>query len=196
MAVGSWPAVFIDKDGTLIDDVPYNVDPELIRLSKDAGTALARLRRAGYRLIVVSNQSGVARGYFKKGALAAVNHRIQQLLEPYAVAIDDFYYCPHGTDDACSCRKPQPGMLLKAAREYTIDLEKSWMIGDILHDVEAGNRAGCRTIHLDNGHETEWVKGPHRRPDVTVRNLREAANIICNYSKERRRNEQQVSYHY
>lgn len=196
MAVGLTPAVFLDKDGTLIEDVPYNVNPQLVRLVAGAGQALWKLKKAGYKLIVISNQSGVARGLFQQSALLQVSEKIQQLLAPFGVMIDDFYYCPHGSNDACECRKPKPGLIQRAVNEHGIDPKRSWMIGDILHDVEAGNRAGCHTIHVDNGSETEWQPGEYRQPDKTAGSLREAAEIIRNQSPERRRYEQQISYHY
>ena len=178
-------AVFLDKDGTLVDDVPYNADPKRIRLSAHAGEALARLGAAGYELIVVSNQSGVARGYFAEDALDAVAGRLGELLAPYDVRLGGFYYCPHHPDGviagyrtACCCRKPAPGLLWRAARDHDIDLSASWLIGDILDDVEAGARAGCATVLLHNGHETEWRYGPWRRPQHAALDLAEAAEII------------------
>lgn len=183
---GAGAAVFIDKDGTLIDNVPYNVDPALIRLAPGAGEALVRLKQLGYRLIVISNQSGVARGYFPESAIEGVKTRLAELLSEYDVALDGFYYCPHhpkGTvaayAHACDCRKPHTGMFLIAAREHAIDLKRSWMIGDILDDVEAGHRAGCRSILIDNGNETEWDASPLRQPDHTVAGLKEAACAIA-----------------
>ncbi|SEP26718.1 HAD-IIIA family hydrolase [Nitrosovibrio sp. Nv6] len=172
-------AVFIDKDGTLIHDVPYNVDPRHVWLSCGAGRALRRMKDAGYKLIVVSNQSGIARSLFKEKDLLPINRRIQTLLAPYGAQIDAFYYCPHAPDDGCECRKPMPGMILRAAKDYAIKPQISWMIGDILHDVEAGNRSGCHTIHFNNGNETEWVMGDYRQPVYSVRDLTEAADIIC-----------------
>ncbi len=172
-------AVFIDKDGTLIDDVPYNIDPRKVRLAECAGPALLRMRKAGFRLIVVSNQSGIARGWFEESDLLPVNREIQALLAPHGVEIDGFYYCPHGPGDHCACRKPAPGMILHAAKEQGIECRRSWMIGGTLNDVEAGNRAGCGTIHLDNGNETEWKTGSHRQPLYSVRTLLEAADIVC-----------------
>ncbi|SHL65971.1 D,D-heptose 1,7-bisphosphate phosphatase [Nitrosospira sp. Nsp11] len=176
-------AVFIDKDGTLVQDVPYNVDPANVRLTAGAGKALRHMKNAGYQLIVISNQSGVAKGLFEERELLPVNERIRTLLEPYGVEVDAFYYCPHGPGDSCACRKPKPGMILRAAADHVIDLKRSWMIGDILHDVEAGNRAGCYTIHLDNGGETEWVRGDYRQPLYAVKDLAAAADIICRYAK-------------
>lgn len=178
-------AVFLDKDGTLIEDVPYNVDPVHIRLLPGAREGLTALHDAGYRLFIVSNQSGVAHGYFTEEDLTPVEQRLCQLLEELSVPLAGFYYCPHQPDGvrpayavACSCRKPQPGLLLRAASDHEIDLRQSWLIGDILDDVEAGRRAGCKTILLDNGHETEWIFSPWRQPDHLAADLDEAARII------------------
>jgi histidinol-phosphate phosphatase family protein len=178
-------AVFLDKDGTLIDDVPYNVDPRRVVLARGAGTALRALKAHGYLLIVVSNQAGIAMGRFPLQALAAVERRIQELLAESGVQLDAFYYCPHLPQAAnvryavrCLCRKPQPGLLRRAANEWEIDLAGSWLLGDILDDVEAGNRAGCRTVLVDTGNETEWRLGAHRQPHYLARSLRQAARLI------------------
>lgn len=167
------PAIFVDKDGTLIHDVPYNVDPSQIRLREGAANALRRLQSAGYALVLVSNQPGVALGRFPEARLGDVSAHLHAELSGHGVRFEAFQYCPHhpdGTVDAyalpCLCRKPQPGMLLRAAAEHGLDLTQSWMVGDILDDVEAGSRAGCRTILLDVGSETEWVDGDLRRPDA------------------------------
>ncbi|MFD2569846.1 D-glycero-alpha-D-manno-heptose-1,7-bisphosphate 7-phosphatase [Spirosoma soli] len=187
------PAIFLDKDGTLIPDIPYNVDPDLITLYPETGLALQRLKQAGFKLVVVSNQAGVARGYFRENQLPAVYDRMNQLLEPFSVTLDGFEYCPNhpqGTVEGyvidCNRRKPKPGMLLDAAQTYDIDLPASWMIGDILNDVEAGNRAGCRTILVDRGNETEWQTGPYRTPTAIVNNLEEAVNTIVEYKSTTR----------
>jgi D-glycero-D-manno-heptose 1,7-bisphosphate phosphatase len=187
MAVtSSAAAVFLDKDGTLVENVPYNVNPDKIRLVPGAGEALCAMAGAGYRLFVVSNQSGVARGLFRESALAAVQARLKDLLSQHGLTLSGFYYCPHHpqgkvTDYAteCTCRKPQPGLLLAAADQHGIDLAGSWLVGDILDDVEAGRRAGCRTILVDNGHETEWRMSEERRPHHTVADLPSAARIIA-----------------
>ncbi len=178
-------AVFLDKDGTLIDDVPYNADPQHIRLVDGAGPALKQLLLAGFRLFVVSNQSGIARGLFGEDAMATVYQRITQLLQQDDVALDGFYFCPHWPQgriarfaQVCDCRKPAPGMLMRAAREHRLALDHSWMVGDILDDVEAGRRAGCRTVLIDNGHETAWVDGPLRRPHRRAPDLPRAAQLI------------------
>lgn len=179
-------AIFLDKDGTLINDVPYNVDPSLIRLAAGATEGLRRLHASGFRLIVISNQSGIARGFFSEEAMTGVHDRIRQLLAELGVPLTGFYYCPHHPSGtvaryavACDCRKPQPGLILQAARAHGIALADSWFIGDILDDVEAGRRAGCRTLMIDAGHETLWERSPMRWPDLQAGDLAEAARLIA-----------------
>ncbi|HEU4707810.1 MAG TPA: HAD family hydrolase [Methylophilaceae bacterium] len=179
-------AVFLDKDGTLINDVPFNVDPERITLSCKAAEGLRLLSQLGYSLVVVSNQPGVAMGYFEESDLNRVWQRLDDLLQPEGVQLVDYYYCPHHPVGAiknlamdCDCRKPLPGMLLQAAEDHGIDLASSWMIGDILHDIEAGRRAGCKTVLIDNGNETEWEVSPMRMPDLTAADLHDAAIQIA-----------------
>ena len=178
-------AVFLDKDGTLVEDVPYNCDLNLIRLIPGVKQGLRRLDAAGYDLIVVSNQSGVAHGAFSPEALSCVEMKLQSLLADEHVRLDGFYYCPHHPEGripayatTCECRKPSPGLLLEAASDRAIDLTASWMVGDILHDVEAGRRAGCRTILIENGHETEWLLSADRCPHYLAPDLNVAADII------------------
>lgn len=178
-------AVFLDKDGTLIEDVPYNVEPDKIQLTSGAVDGVRSLHAAGYKLFVISNQSGVARGYFPETALVAVEQHLREMLAAIGVPLAGFYYCPHHPDGivssyaiSCNCRKPQPGLLRLAAAEHNIDLAQSWFIGDILHDVEAGRLAGCRTILIDNGNETEWQLSLDRLPHHIVADLTEAANVI------------------
>jgi D-glycero-D-manno-heptose 1,7-bisphosphate phosphatase len=178
-------AIFLDKDGTLITDVPYNVNPDLIDLEKTALEAIKLMKEQRFLLVVISNQSGVAKGYFKEEELVTVWNRISALLQKHGLSLDAFYYCPHepkGTIEQyailCDCRKPLPGLILKAAAELKIDLAQSWMIGDILNDVEAGNRAGCGSILINNENETEWVMDKIRTPDFTANNLLEAASFI------------------
>ncbi len=178
-------AIFLDKDGTLIDNVPYNVDPRRVRLTHRALEALRRLHDLGFLLIVVSNQPGVAFGYFDEPALETLTRHLALLLASNGAPLAGFYYCPHHPQAhlryyrlACSCRKPRPGLISAAALVHDIDLARSWVVGDILNDVEAGARAGCRTILLDNGNETEWQRGEFRRPDAVVADLFQAADVI------------------
>lgn len=177
------PAVFLDKDGTLVHDRPYNADPARLRLRAGAGAALARLQAAGFRLILASNQPGIALGRFSEAALAAVEEELARRLARHGVRLDAAYYCPHrpaepGEAPPCACRKPQPGLLQRAALEHGIDLQRSWMVGDILDDVEAGHAAGCRAVLLDVGSETEWRDGPSRRPDFVARDFAAVAACI------------------
>jgi len=178
-------AVFLDKDGTLIEDIAYNVDPLRITLAPGAAEGLYLLVRRGYRIVVVSNQPGVALGIFPEHALRAVEARLCELLRDVGVPLSGFHYCPHlpgGTVPEyavpCACRKPASGLLVQAARAHRIDLERSWMVGDILDDIEAGHGAGCRTVLVDNGNETEWDLTHERRPDKVAADLFEAAALI------------------
>lgn len=189
--IGTRRAVFLDKDGTLIEDVPYNVDPARIRLLPGAAEGLRALHRAGYLLIVVSNQSGVARGYFPETALVAVEERLRALLAAVGVPLAGFYYCPHHPDGvvpeyavSCLCRKPSHGMLIRAGRDHDIDHSASWFVGDILDDIEAGHRAGCGAILIDNGGETLWELSPDRTPDHLAADLAQAARIITEDAPE------------
>jgi len=183
----AWPrhAVFLDKDGTLLTDVPYNVDPLLMRLAPGACEALRILAELDLPLYIISNQSGVALGKYSIDALENVEKRLHGLVRDCGAMLSGIYWCTHHPEGSvaphnrpCECRKPAPGMLLRAAREHGIALEQSWFAGDILDDVEAGNRAGCRTILIDNGNETVWRRGPFREPERVVANLHEAALTI------------------
>lgn len=177
------PALFIDKDGTLVENRPYNVDPSRQHFMPGAGTALARLAAAGFALVVVSNQSGIARGLFTRADFARLERVLRRhLLEYCGVRLDGVLLCPHLPDaqgrPACRCRKPAPGMLLRAAWQLRLDLTRSWMVGDTLDDVEAGHRAGCRSLLFDSGGETLWLTGPLRDPEHRVRHWDEVARLI------------------
>ncbi|MCO5400472.1 D-glycero-alpha-D-manno-heptose-1,7-bisphosphate 7-phosphatase [Ralstonia soli] len=175
-------AIFLDKDGTLLQDVPYNVDPARIALAPGAGDGLRLLGRTGLPLIVVSNQPGVALGYFQIEALEAVARRLRELFAAHGAVLGGFHFCPHAPAPdggaGCSCRKPHDGLLRQAATSHNVDLDRSWMIGDILNDVEAGRRAGCSTILIANGNETRWDPGRLRVPDYIVGRFDEAAAIV------------------
>jgi D-glycero-D-manno-heptose 1,7-bisphosphate phosphatase len=188
----TFKAIFLDKDGTLVENEPYNVDPAKIRFYSDVRESVKMFAEAGYLLVVISNQPGVARGVFPEEALRKGERALRDGLREMGVSLAGFYYCPHDPKGSvpqysveCECRKPQPGLLVQAAQELDIELEKSWMIGDILHDVEAGNRAGCRSVLVDRGNETEWHYNELRRPDLVVRDMRDAAaKIVGELSRE------------
>lgn len=183
------PAAFLDKDGTLLEDVPGSAAPERMRWLSGAKEGVRTLAEAGFLLFVVSNQPAVAFGTIRESQLSAVRRRLAEMFAEAGARLCGFYYCPHdprGSIDlyarACRCRKPRPGLILRAAREHRIDLARSWMAGDILHDVEAGRRAGCRAILIDNGGETEWTLSPLRLPDASAPDLAAAARSIARWS--------------
>ncbi len=185
------PAVFIDKDGTLIDDVPYNADPALLRFRPAALAALAALQRAGFALVIVSNQSGLALGRFTLAEFQHLQRVLQQRLRAEAgVRLTDFLFCPHAPaaegQNGCLCRKPAPGMLLRAANRHRLDLDRSWMVGDTLDDVEAGRRAGCRALLYDSGGETVWRQGPLRKPELRLRAWDDVARCILSSALQER----------
>ena len=194
MAVtGRRRAAFIDKDGTLIDDVPYNVDPARVTLLPGVAEGLRSLQRAGYVPVIVSNQPGVALGHFEYSALRAIEVCIDALAGAAGVTIAAYAWCPHhpagvrpGYAVACECRKPAPGLLTDAAAQHGLDLRNSWMIGDILDDIEAGHRAGCRAVLVDRGGETQWQRGPGRTPEAVVSRFDQAAAFIAAAARRRR----------
>lgn len=183
MAVGMNRAVFFDKDGTLVENVPYNVDPAKLVFSEGAASALSILR-GRFQFHVVTNQAGVALGLFQENELMPIEEKLGKMFLENGATLNGFHYCPHKPADACRCRKPGTLMLENASCEFGIDLRKSWMIGDILDDIEAGKRAGCMTILLDVGNETEWKEGPYRVPDFRVKDLNEAAKIIVKHEDQ------------
>jgi len=183
-------AVFLDKDGTLIPDIPFNVRTELITLSENMLSGLRLLQELGYIFIVISNQPGVEMGYFGHKEVLEVANRLEVLLAKKGIVLSGFYYCPHSPNGiqsvlkgGCNCRKPKPGLLVRAAKEHHIHLGSSWMIGDILNDIEAGNLAGCKTIMINNGNETEWIMTEGRTPDCISANIDEAAVYIQEVNK-------------
>ncbi|MCI0704798.1 MAG: D-glycero-beta-D-manno-heptose 1,7-bisphosphate 7-phosphatase [Planctomycetia bacterium] len=152
-------AVFLDRDGTLIEEVHYLAEPEQVRLIANAAQAVRKLNEAGVLVVVVTNQAGVARGYFPESHVFEVHEHLSALLAQRGARLDGYYYCPHHPEGVneyrceCDCRKPKPGLLQRAARELDIDLSQSWMIGDKVSDAEAGTAAGCRSILVRTGHE-------------------------------------------
>ncbi|KDN74471.1 HAD family hydrolase [Streptomyces olindensis] len=157
-------AVLFDRDGTLVEDVPYNADPDRVRPVDGAREALALLRARGIRTGVVTNQSGVARGLLTDADVRNVNHRVDELLGPF----DVFAVCPHGPDDGCHCRKPEPGMVLWAAGRICTAPADLVVIGDIGADVEAARRAGAHGILVPTAQTRpeETAAADHVAPDL------------------------------
>ena len=149
------PAAFLDRDGTVIEEAHYLAHEAQVVLAPGAAAAMRRLREAGYLLVMVTNQSGVGRGILTEEELARIHALLNEMLAAGGAALDDIYYCPHlpgapvkEYDRECDCRKPGAGMLLAAAEKHGVDLERSVMIGDAERDVQAGAKAGCRTVLL------------------------------------------------
>jgi histidinol-phosphate phosphatase family protein len=151
MAKGYRPAVYLDRDGTIIYDVGYPKDPRQVELLPGVGKALADLKQRGFALVLVSNQSGIGRGLVTVPEAARVHLQVVACLARYGVQFDAAYYCPHTPAEGCCCRKPSPRMLLQAAAECVLDVARAFMVGDKSSDIEAGKRAGCRTIMLAAG---------------------------------------------
>lgn len=177
-------AVFLDRDGTLVHPRHYPSRPEELVLFDNIGPELCALQEAGFRLVVITNQSGLALGYFTVEELGRMHEHVATELARLGVRLAGIYHCPHHPDGvipaltmACDCRKPQPGLLLQAAAELRLDLRHSWFLGDILDDVEAGTRAGCRTVLVDVG--TEAPPGqPLRQPDFVARDTVHGLRIV------------------
>ena len=177
-------AVFLDRDGTLVHPRHYPSTPDELELYEGIEPALRTLQASGFHLIVVTNQSGLARGLFTASDLERMHAHLRDELGRQGVRVDAIYHCPHHVDGVipelskdCDCRKPQPGMLLQAAQDLDLDLSTSWFIGDILDDVEAGRRAGCKTILVDLGTES-LPDTPLRQPDFVARDTLHALQIV------------------
>jgi D-glycero-D-manno-heptose 1,7-bisphosphate phosphatase len=156
---GERPAVFLDRDGTVIEEVSYLAHPDQVHLLPSATRAIRRLNELHIPVVVVTNQAGVARGYFPESRVAEVHARLDELLAQEGARIDGYYVCPHHPTHGvgafrteCQCRKPNPGLLLRAASELDLLLARSCMIGDKLSDLEAGARAGCRPVLVRTGY--------------------------------------------
>ena len=185
-------AVFLDRDGVLLPDVFPPLHPSSLELYPYAASAVARLHKAGLALVVVTNQTGVARGLISEDDVGSAHRRIQDLLaDGDGGRIDRFYYCPHHPkanvpeyQKVCEFRKPRPGMLLRAAQDLDIDLTSSHLIGDRISDIVAGQKVGCRTVQVQTGmHLESPVEGVTEsdlqvRPDHICSNLSEAVDNI------------------
>jgi D-glycero-D-manno-heptose 1,7-bisphosphate phosphatase len=179
-------AVFLDRDGTLIEDKHYLSDPEGVEFIDGAVEALRRLDEAGYELVVVTNQSGVGRGYMTEADVEAVHDRLDALLAKEGLELTDIYYAPYIEDaedpkyrEGRRFRKPRPGMIEKAVSEHGLDVEQSFMIGDKGSDVEAGHRAGTRTVLVKTGKGTDQLDDVDESTvDFVAQDLSEAAGWI------------------
>lgn len=168
--------VLIDRDGTINVEKHYLSDPDHLELYPGVGAAIRRLNRLDLGVVVVTNQSGIARGYFDLARLEEIHTRLFALLEGEGAAIDGIYICPHGPKDDCSCRKPLPGMVEQAVADHQFDPARSFMIGDKEVDVELGHAVGAVSILVRTGHGTEYVG--NTKADHVVDDLPEAVRLI------------------
>lgn len=171
----STAAVFLDRDGTLMREVNYCSDPKQVEIFSGVPDALLRLRAAGYKLIVISNQAGIGRGYFTEAQYRVVEAEVARAVLP--AIFDAVYFCPDRPDLATERRKPGTGMVVEAQREHNIDLARSYFIGDKAIDIECGRKAGVRTILVKTGYGTHETQGD---PDWIADDFSAAAEIILN----------------
>jgi histidinol-phosphate phosphatase family protein len=182
MKVNKNKAVFLDRDGVINKKAlkhDYVKKWKEFRFLPHVAEAI-RILNKKFLVIIVSNQRGIARGMMSKEDVELINEKMSRELEKKNARIDGIYFCPHDVKDNCNCRKPKPGMLLRAANDFKINLTESYMIGDDLIDIEAGKRAGCETILVSNSKNTfsQKIKAKKSRPDYIVSNLLEATKII------------------
>jgi D,D-heptose 1,7-bisphosphate phosphatase len=178
-------AVFLDRDGTLNEDPGYISDPEKVVLFPETGNSLFMLKKYGFLLIVISNQSGISRGIMTSKDVDAVNEKINGLLSEYKVKIDAFYFCPahpdYSTAEECECRKPSPKMVFEAAKEFNVDMSESYIIGDTFADIQCGKNAGLKTILVKTGKGEEnfsILQKENNFPTFVAENLANACNFI------------------
>jgi D-glycero-D-manno-heptose 1,7-bisphosphate phosphatase len=174
------PVVFLDRDGTINRDVHHLSDPAQLEVLPGAAEGLRRLCEASCPLVVVSNQSPIGRGWSDEARLLEINGRLAEMLAAEGVSIAAWYWCPHTPDAGCTCRKPAPGLILRARDELGVILEGSWIVGDRLSDMQAGREAGARSILVATGYGEAESRLPQRLGcvDHFVPTLREAADII------------------
>lgn len=171
-------AIFLDRDGTINVDVDYLHEPGKLKFIDGTVEALALLKGRGYKLIVISNQSGIGRGYFEARDVEQLHAYMNQLLQKQHAAIDAFYYCPHVEQDECMCRKPQTGLVERAVAEWDIDLARSYMVGDRESDIMTAVNAGCGYGLLLSGHAVPKTLQDKCRGSV-YKNLWDFAQHIC-----------------
>ena len=178
-------AVFLDRDGTIIKDVGYIGEISRIKFLPMVNEAIKLLNGSGFKVIITTNQAGVARGYFDEETVKEINRYIQEFLAKQGALIDRTYYCPHHIEGVvkeyrkeCHWRKPNPGMIEEAVREFAISLRDSFVIGDKLSDIEAGHRVGCRTVLLANKRSPEGGEETALTPDYIAADLYEAVKWL------------------
>lgn len=183
-------AVFFDRDGTINEEAGYIRDLNNLKLIKGASEAIEKLRQKGYLAILITNQSGPARGYYNEDWVNTLNNTVQSMLEKEGTKLDAIYYCPHLPDGTveeytkdCDCRKPGTALFLQAKEKFNIDLSESFMVGDKATDVEAGHNAGCKGVLLRTGYGEQVLDGKYQtipNADYIANDITDAANWILN----------------
>lgn len=174
-----YKAVFLDRDNTVIEDKGYFHDPESVVFMPGVIEGLRELQRAGFLLFIVTNQSGIGRGYFPESDTIAVHKKIIKLLHKQGIRLEKIYYCPHAPEDECVCRKPKPFLIFKAAQEFGVDLSRSFFVGDLEKDIEAGHAAGATTVFAGSPEKSSGA-------DISAADVFEAAEKIVDYEKLRK----------
>lgn len=170
------PALILDRDDTINPDVPYCSDPADFELIDGVGEAIARANAADVPVIVVTNQSGIARGYFTEETLTAIHDKMHRLLADHGARVEDVYHCPHHPDDGCDCRKPGTAMLTRAARDHDLDLEASVLVGDRIMDVVAAHRVGAAGVIVPSKKGRAELDDHDVEPDLIADDLGEAVD--------------------
>jgi D,D-heptose 1,7-bisphosphate phosphatase len=171
-------AIFLDRDGVINEEVSYLSNPDAFEFIEGSIEALKILKQKNYLLIVITNQAGIARGFFSEQTLKVIHAKMTKILKQNEIELDDIYYCPHHPEftGQCDCRKPNPGMILKAKLKHNINLNNSYMVGDTLNDIETGKAANCKTVLVLTGYgKKEQGKIDQIIPDMIFKNLKEFA---------------------
>jgi histidinol-phosphate phosphatase family protein len=177
---------FLDRDGTIIEDKVFLGNPDEIEFFPGAIQAIKILRKSGYKIVVISNQSGIGRGILTKEMVKGVNECLLQRLKEKDAPADALYFCPHHPDDSCDCRKPKTGMIKKAVTELKLDLKNAVVIGDHLCDIQLGKNIGAKTVLVLTGHgkkELDQLENIGVKPDLVAKDLLDAANWVKNLKK-------------
>jgi len=171
-------AVFLDRDDTIAKDVPYCSRPEDLELLPGVGEGIRLLNESGFVVVIITNQSGIARDYFTEETLGKIHQKLKDDLAKFGAHIDAIYYCPHHPSDGCDCRKPMPALTFRAAQEHHIDLARSFFIGDRLQDVETGHLAGCKTVLISPTEISETLLQSEVKPDFIASNFMQAVQVL------------------
>jgi D-glycero-D-manno-heptose 1,7-bisphosphate phosphatase len=172
--------VILDRDGTIIVERHYLSDPDQVELLPEVVNGLRAMQKMGLGLVVVTNQSGIGRGFFDEARLSRIHHRMNELLDAEGVALDALYFCPHVPEDECACRKPRPGLIELAAAELDFDPQDCFVIGDKACDIELGQRVGGTTFLVQTGYGAQEAVAMTTRPDYIVNDLWAASQVIKN----------------